>query len=667
MAAETSGEKIGEIFVEINARTKKLEAEIKQLKGKVDKEAEQMGSSFSAKFTKMLALAGAGAVIYNFFKRAVNGAMEAEAAETALYTQLGYTSTALKNQAAELQKLTKFEDDTVTKAHSMLAAFTKNEDQIIQLTKATTDFAQAKGMDLVSAAELVGKSFGAETNMLSRYGIEVKGAAGSTQRLNEITKGLSDLYGGQAEAAGKTFSGRLEQLKNRVGNLEESIGAALIPTLEKLGYALTDMVEEGEQASSFMQGVAVAGRIIGSVFIVVKTTLVHIGSLLGTIGAALYALASGQFAIIPGIIANGFNKITNNAESMISNIKEMWTGLDDVVKKSTDSGINHRVKSLRGLTDEEKKKIEEAKKLRLDMEADTYESMKFLATDYITWKSQKIAEEVEARRKAGVSEVLIEKYKITQMQKLFDDYSEWLLQREEEEAKKRISKANSFEEEQIERRKKFKGLISDKVEKEDNPIEDQNRRITDDLNEQKSAAQSWSSAISDGFMNIITKSETAAEAVKRLGIQFMGMILQAVLFKTIWAGITGGASLAIPGGHSGGNFIGTSSGVMKMARGGSFIVPPGFANDSFPLMVESGERVSVTPANQVRGSGGNNSDIVSAIARLDGSIKAMNRNLINKEFNANIFNPIDGTMLVKKVVAPNENKLTNAGVSLESL
>jgi hypothetical protein len=34
------------------------------------------------------------------------------------------------------------------------------------------------------------------------------------------------------------------------------------------------------------------------------------------------------------------------------------------------------------------------------------------------------------------------------------------------------------------------------------------------------------------------------------------------------------------------------------ARGGSFIVPPGFPGDTFPMRVSSGERVTVTPANQ---------------------------------------------------------------------
>jgi hypothetical protein len=40
---------------------------------------------------------------------------------------------------------------------------------------------------------------------------------------------------------------------------------------------------------------------------------------------------------------------------------------------------------------------------------------------------------------------------------------------------------------------------------------------------------------------------------------------------------------------------------MGFARGGSFTVPPGFPNDSFPMRVSSGERVSVTPAGQSAG------------------------------------------------------------------
>jgi len=53
-----------------------------------------------------------------------------------------------------------------------------------------------------------------------------------------------------------------------------------------------------------------------------------------------------------------------------------------------------------------------------------------------------------------------------------------------------------------------------------------------------------------------------------------------------------------PAGQSG--TIENKSGTIVEASSGlnDFMVPQGFPNDSFPIMVESGERVQVTPANQ---------------------------------------------------------------------
>jgi len=55
--------------------------------------------------------------------------------------------------------------------------------------------------------------------------------------------------------------------------------------------------------------------------------------------------------------------------------------------------------------------------------------------------------------------------------------------------------------------------------------------------------------------------------------------------------------------------------------GASFTVPKGFPNDSFPLMVESGEKVNVTPA----ASAGNEARLLKSI---NTSIQAMNMNMV---------------------------------------
>lgn len=93
------------------------------------------------------------------------------------------------------------------------------------------------------------------------------------------------------------------------------------------------------------------------------------------------------------------------------------------------------------------------------------------------------------------------------------------------------------------------------------------------------------------------------EQILRIALQYAMLRAALALFGASSGGFGGFLIAQLGGkaekGHAGGNFIGTSGGVMKMSSGGSFIVPAGFRNDTFPLMVETGERVSVTPANSV--------------------------------------------------------------------
>lgn len=192
--------------------------------------AEKFGARIQASvsgFVNFRSAAIAGAAALAGFTYAmvtsIKAAGEAEAAEKKLAVALGYTSEALLEQAGALQRVTTFGDDQIVGAQALIAAFTKDESHIKSLTKATLDLASAKGMDLSSAAELVGKTFGTSTNAMARQGIVVDATAGSAERLSQILNGLSR-YSGQAEGAAQTFDGRLLQLKNTFGDLQEEIG-----------------------------------------------------------------------------------------------------------------------------------------------------------------------------------------------------------------------------------------------------------------------------------------------------------------------------------------------------------------------------------------------------------------------------------------------------------
>jgi hypothetical protein len=166
-------------------------------------------------------------------------------------------------------------------------------------------------------------------------------------------------------------------------------------------------------------------------------------------------------------------------------------------------------------------------------------------------------------------------------------------------------------------------------------------QLKEDVKESDQSVKEFGQSLAGAFSQGIFAAEGLGGAFAELGKNFAGMIAQALAFKLIMLGLSaipgvgGVLSWLKIGAHSGGDFVGTSSGVMKLAGGGSFIVPAGFPNDTFPLMVESGERVSVTPRSQVSNASNNFNDgnIVNEIKSLNARVSALaNRPIVNKTY-----------------------------------
>jgi hypothetical protein len=131
-------------------------------------------------------------------------------------------------QAKALQKETLFGDEETIKAQALIAAFVEEEEQIKKVIPLVQDMATAKKMELSAAADLVSKTLGSSTNALSRYGVQVEGAVGSTKRLDSLTRGLSNAFAGQAKAAAETGMGIQTQLTNVINDLKEQIGQIIV-------------------------------------------------------------------------------------------------------------------------------------------------------------------------------------------------------------------------------------------------------------------------------------------------------------------------------------------------------------------------------------------------------------------------------------------------------
>ena len=157
----------------------------------------------------------------------------------------GMTADSVNSLAMALSKVTRFEDDAIVAGESTLLTFTKiGKDVFPMATEAMLNMAQKFG-GIDAAAMQLGKALNdpiAGVSTLRRVGVmltdtqekQIKKfvALGDVASAQKVILGeLETEFGGLARAAGDTLAGKMDILKNRIGNVQEAIGGALLPII----------------------------------------------------------------------------------------------------------------------------------------------------------------------------------------------------------------------------------------------------------------------------------------------------------------------------------------------------------------------------------------------------------------------------------------------------
>lgn len=163
----------------------------------------------------------------------------------------------LQDQASALQRITPFADDAITSGQNLLLTFTSIKGPVFQkATETILDMSQALGQDLKSSAIQLGKALndpiqgvtalrrvGVSFNDQQLKQIETLQKSGKMMEAqNLILKELQTEFGGSAVAAGKTFAGSMEILKNAFGELQETVGRALVTAITPFVQKVSEFV-----------------------------------------------------------------------------------------------------------------------------------------------------------------------------------------------------------------------------------------------------------------------------------------------------------------------------------------------------------------------------------------------------------------------------------------
>ena len=225
--------------------------------GDVDKAHGRMARSAAVAKTAMagLGIAAAGAAVY-FAKDSVQAYASAEKAQLALqdaykkYPSLAHANiAAIRSLNTELQAKTRFDDDDLALMQSRLAAFKLTGQQLREVTPLVADYAAKTGKDIVSAGSSVGKALLGNTRALKEIGISYTSTGNRAKDYANILGLLQKKVGGFATGAdAKTAEATMLRLDHAFGEIQETVGKALLPYLTDLANWLTSNMPQIQSA-----------------------------------------------------------------------------------------------------------------------------------------------------------------------------------------------------------------------------------------------------------------------------------------------------------------------------------------------------------------------------------------------------------------------------------
>ena len=310
----------------ILADVDQLKKSLAQANGDVDNSSSKMGE-FSKKAGLAFAAAGAAAGAYAI-KLAVDGvkaAIEDEAAQIRLATALKNATGATNEMIASVEKqilktslATGVADDKLRPALQRLSLSTNDVTKAQDLLNLALDISQATGKGLDSVANALGKAYDGNTAALGKLGIGLSTAELKAMSFTDVQSKLSDLFGGAAAANAETFAGRLEILKVTLDEAKESVGAKLLPIIQRLvEFIVNEVVPALGKFAQFFKPITKAIQDNKEEFAdliqfiqkyVVPILVTGLGGALKIIAGLIAGLVNG-FASLLNLIGQTINKI----------------------------------------------------------------------------------------------------------------------------------------------------------------------------------------------------------------------------------------------------------------------------------------------------------------------------------------------------------------------
>lgn len=240
------------------------------------------------------ALAGVGAALFD----ATKAAMEDDAAQKQLALALKQNTKATDASVAATEdwisaqgRALGVSDDELRPALAKLARQTHDVAEAQKAAKLAMDISAATGKDLSTVTDALAKAYGGNLNALSKLSPELKQLIKDGATTDEVMAKLSQTFGGAATTAANTAQGSFKRLQLGISETKESVGAALLPVIEKLIPRLLALSDWAQKNPEVFTRVALAIGAIATATMAVNAAMATNPYVLAAAGVVALAVA----------------------------------------------------------------------------------------------------------------------------------------------------------------------------------------------------------------------------------------------------------------------------------------------------------------------------------------------------------------------------------------
>lgn len=229
-------------------------------------------SAFALKKAMLPATAAVGALGVALFD-ATKGAMEDASAAAELERQLKKSTNATDAAVASTEEWITAQgqalgvsDDELRPALGKLVRQTGDVEKAQKALALSMDIAAATGKPLAAVTASVEKALGGQTSALGKLDPSLKSLIKDGMTAEEAMAALGKTFGGAASKQANTAEGQMKRLALSISETKESIGAALIPIVEKMLPYLQQFASwASENSDKFLIIAGVIGGIAGAI------------------------------------------------------------------------------------------------------------------------------------------------------------------------------------------------------------------------------------------------------------------------------------------------------------------------------------------------------------------------------------------------------------------